>query len=241
LNLDYSSSAPAPYVMFRRAAGVCWESAVQYVGLIAFLIAVPLSVVGAVAFSRYQRASAAKRTASSGPSVAPPGLRARRRRALWVTAGFLSLIPVLFIGLSIGLTVNGLSLRTHVEPVAGWSRTDGTVIGVVTVPVIKGAVYAPIIRFSAVGHAVIFRGPTSSDIPTIGSRAAVSYDPHDPSDAHDLSLGSVWEWQFYAGIASLPLEALWVAKAITTIMRVRRRLRRRGERLPSPRAPIENG
>ena len=136
-------------------------------------------------------------------TYAPRARNGRRYTALVL----LFSLPLVWIALGSGLIAAGLGTRSQVEPVAGWAQTTGWVAGFRTdlSPYDKGPNYTPVIAFRAAGHVVTFSAPEAPAPPTVGSQARVAYDPRDPADAHDLSIGSSWEGQFYLGVGFLVL------------------------------------
>jgi hypothetical protein len=119
------------------------------------------------------------------------------------------LLMVFMTGLMIWVTMQGLSIRRQVEPVAGWQQTSGWIASFNTVqtPSNSQPVYYPLIGFRAQGRIFTFRSPTTLSLPTVGARAQVSYDPRDPAQAHDLSMGSAWKLPFYGGLVGAPIFA----------------------------------
>jgi hypothetical protein len=116
----------------------------------------------------------------------------------------LFLVPVVWIGLGAWLVAGGLGIRSHVEPVAGWPQTTGWVAGfhAYQPSYADGPYYRAVIAFRAAGHVVMFSAQVPGP-PTVGAPARVTYDPHNPADAHDLSLGSYGEGQIYLGVGCL--------------------------------------
>jgi hypothetical protein len=77
----------------------------------------------------------------------------------------------------------------------------------------KGYAYQPVVAFTdAAGRRIVFTPPGRSTSAGIGSRVLVSYDPRDPSEAHDLSDDAPWRWQLGAGmvILALSLIGIWL-------------------------------
>jgi hypothetical protein len=137
--------------------------------------------------------------AMADPRGRRPRMPASRRQRVVavVVAGFCSLFVV---GMSVSLVVRGLHTRSLLQPVPDGVEVTGTVVDVY-VHQYKGVVYAPVVAFTdSAGRRHAFRAPTSSNRPTIGAPALVSYNPTKPVEAHDLSDSSgSWEMPFYTG------------------------------------------
>jgi Protein of unknown function (DUF3592) len=140
---------------------------------------------------------------SRAVTYTPRARKARRYTAL----ALLFLVPLGVIGLGAWLLAAGIGIRSQVEPVAGWLQTTGRVTSFHTYqPTYEGQlVYRPVIAFRAADRIITFSAPGVGQPPVIGSPVRVAYDPRDPADAHDLSLGSSWEGQFYLGIGLMVL------------------------------------
>jgi hypothetical protein len=81
-----------------------------------------------------------------------------------------------------------------------------------------------VIAFHANNQLVTFDQPiVTVDPPLTGSQVMVSYDPRDPGDAHDLSMGSAWELQFYGGMALAVLSLVPEFFLVRAGLRARRR------------------
>ena len=150
------------------------------------------------------------------------------RRQRVVTGVFAGLGFLAVVGMSVSLLVGGLHTRSLLRPVPGGVRANGTVVDVY-VHRYKGVVYAPIVAFTdSAGQVHTFRAPTSSDRPTIGASALVSYNPMNPAEAHDLSDSSrSWRTPFYTGailLTFVSVESLAVGAFV--VHRRRRRARR---------------
>ena len=61
------------------------------------------------------------------------------------------------------------------------------------------------IAFRAAGHVVKFSAPGVAVPPRVGAPAQVTYDPRNPADAHDLSIGSAEDGQIYVSAGFLVL------------------------------------
>jgi hypothetical protein len=142
----------------------------------------------------------------NGRGVAADAPRPRSGRR-YTALALLFLLPLVWIALGSALVAAGLRTRSQVEPLSGWLQTTGWVAGfhVDQSAADKGPNYTPVIAFRAAGHVVTFSAPEAPAPPAVGSRVRVAYDPRDLADAHDLSLGSSWEGQFYLGIGFLVL------------------------------------
>jgi hypothetical protein len=116
-------------------------------------------------------------------------------------------VPVTCVTLGAWLVAAGLGIRGRVEPVAGWPQTTGWVAGFRndTPAGAKQPAYAAVIAFRVAGHVVTFSAPGADDLPRVGAPVRVTYDPRNPADAHDLSLGSYWVGQIYLGAGFLVL------------------------------------
>jgi hypothetical protein len=114
--------------------------------------------------------------------------------------------PLVWVGLGAWLLAAGLGIRSQVEPVSGWPQTTGWVAGFHTYPpaMANEPAYRAVIAFRAAGHTVTFSAGVPLP-PTVGAPARVAYDPRNPADAHDLSLGSYGEGQIYLGAGCLVL------------------------------------
>lgn len=136
---------------------------------------------------------------AEGTASYAPRDRKGRRYYLLVMLFFM---PVVWIGLGAWLLIAGLGIRSHTDPVAGWPQTTGWVARVhYSWPsYAKEPTYTPVIAFRAAGHLVTFTAPGDSDRPAVGAPALIAYNPRDPADAHDLSIGSRWAGVFYLGI-----------------------------------------
>lgn len=133
-------------------------------------------------------------------------------------------LPLIWAGLGAWLLAAGLGLRSQVEPVAGWPQTTGRIAGFHTYQPSydNEPTYRPVIAFRAAGHVVMFSAPGASVPPTVGAPVRVTYDPRNPADAHDLSLGSDGDGQIYLGIGFLVLGVALMALLYWLIF-VRRR------------------
>jgi hypothetical protein len=151
-------------------------------------------------------------------------LRIRQRTALAglvaVFVGFLVVISVCIWGIAIGL-----GIKDKVEPVSGWPQTAGWVASFRTYQEgDQGPSYRAVIAFREHNKVVTFDAPiTTQEPPLVGSRALVSYDPLNPANAHDLSIGSSWEFPFYAGILFLILALFAILLLARFVLRARRR------------------
>ena len=130
----------------------------------------------------------------------------RQRMVAGVVAG-IGFVGI--VGMSVALVDGGLHTRSLLRPVPNGVQATGTVVDVY-VHRYKGVVYAPIVMFTdTAGRRHTFRAPTSSEPPTIGGSALVSFDPLNPADAHDLSDNSAsWKMPFYTGAILLTFVSL---------------------------------
>jgi hypothetical protein len=148
-----------------------------------------------------------------------------RQRAIVVLLGACFVLGLGLVALCIWVTVLGLGIRDRVEPVRGWPQAAGWVAGFHTYQGDSGPYYRPVIAFRADNRVIRFDAPTTTtEPPVVGSRALVSYDPLNPADAHDLSMGSgAWELPFYGGIIFLVVVLALGFFFTRQILRVRRR------------------
>jgi Protein of unknown function (DUF3592) len=152
--------------------------------------------------------------------------KGRLAGAVAIVAG-LNLMALVLVGLCIWVVTLGLSVRSQVEPVAGWRQTPGWVAGSQTVQTDRGPVYRPVVAFRAQDRVITFTAPITTSPPQVGSRAEVSYDPQDPPRAHDRSLGSAWEVEVYGGLVGAAITAgMAVVFCWLTVTRFRRQIRR---------------
>jgi hypothetical protein len=156
-----------------------------------------------------------------GPRPRMPASRGQRV----VAVVFVGLCSLVVVGMSASLVVHALHTRSLLRPVPDGVEVTGTVVDVY-VHQYKGVVYAPVVAFTdSAGRVHTFRAPTSSNRPTIGAPALVSYDPRNPVVAHDLSdsAGS-WELPFYTGAILLTFVSVeGVAGGAFLVHRRRRR------------------
>ena len=158
----------------------------------------------------------------------PGGQRTRTpatRRQRVVAGVFAGLFSLIVVGMSVSLVVGGLHTRSLLRPVPGGVQATGTVVDVYAHQY-RGVVYAPIVAFTdSAGRRHTFRAPTSSDQPTIGAPALVSYNPANPAEAHDLSDSSgSWKMPFYTGAILLTFVSIeGVAVGVFVMHRQRRR------------------
>lgn len=131
---------------------------------------------------------------------------------------------------SITLIVSALHTRSLVRPVPGGIQTTGRVVEVQTVWAKDGDVYRPIVAFTdSSNHRIVFSAPTSDDEPNVGDSAQVSYDPDDPTTAHDLSDSSgSYSAPMFAGVAILIVAVALTPLYVWLLVRVFRS--RRGSR-----------
>lgn len=129
--------------------------------------------------------------------------------------------------LGISLMISGRHVRSDERPVAGWITTTGSVVGVHRVSGKDGDTYGPVVSFTDMtGVRHTFTAPLSSTAPAMGDSAKVSYNPADPSKAHDLSdNGSSWLAQFAVGVVILSVAGLLLLLVLTILIRAWRRRR----------------
>jgi hypothetical protein len=105
---------------------------------------------------------------------------------------------VLFVAVGVIFIVEGISKANSVSPVSGGVTTTGTIISFNTGQSCgRGGCtpwWQPTITFNtASDHLVTFTGPQDLSSETVGETVKVSYNPSNPTDAHDLSanVGSI--------------------------------------------------
>jgi hypothetical protein len=153
----------------------------------------------------------------------------RPSKGRWYTAlVLLFALPLMFVVGGLWFLHVGLGDRSQAEPVAGWSQTTGWVVSFRTyLPSYTNTpTYPTLIAFRAGGHVVTFSAPGVASPPTVGAPVRVAYDPRNPADAHDLSLGPDGEGQIYLGIGALVLGVVLTAFTYWLIF-IRRRSARR--------------
>jgi hypothetical protein len=142
-----------------------------------------------------------------------------------IILAFQSVVFAALLALAVYGIASSLHTRLLEKPIPGGVTTTGTVIGVRNVPSKYAYVYAPVVRFydpRGISYQVI--GPTSSECPTVGELALVSYLPSDPENAHDLSASSgAWQWPFYTCLFILMMTLAALALVIWLVVRARRR------------------
>jgi hypothetical protein len=147
------------------------------------------------------------------PGAVPYARRARKAR--WYTAlVLLFLLPLALIVPGAALIATELGVRSQLEPVAGWPQTTGRIVSFHTYQPYSANVpaYVPVIAFRAGGYLVTFSPPGLPDPPTVGAPAQVAYNPRDPADAHDLSIGSGrWAGPFYLGLGFVAFGVAFLA------------------------------
>ena len=151
--------------------------------------------------------------------------KGRRYTAL----ALLFLVPAVWAGLGVWLLAAGLGLRSQAEPVAGWPQTTGWVAGfhAYQPSYAQEPDYRAVIAFRAAGRVVTFSVQAPGP-PKVGAPARVSYDPDNPADARDLSLGSDGEGQIYLGVGCLVLGVTLMAFLYWLVF-----LRRKSARRPA--------
>lgn len=125
-------------------------------------------------------------------AVSPRSRRSRKIRG-WI---------MLFVGfaVSLWLIVEGLDTRSIERPVPNGITTTGTTIGYRVAQEWDND-YRPVVAFmSADGQRIVFSAPALKKRPTVGSVVSVSYDPRNPTTAHDLSDTALWREEFYVGL-----------------------------------------
>jgi len=129
-------------------------------------------------------------------------------RGLRIFGGF---VVLAYVGAALLISA-GLHTRSLGEPIGGGIRTSGVVVAE-HVSHERSYVYRPIVQFlDADGQRTEFEGAPRQSPVGVGKRVPVSYDPSNPSEAHDLAPNSTWVFQFGAGLAFLliALGCTWV-------------------------------
>jgi hypothetical protein len=97
----------------------------------------------------------------------------------------------------------GLHTRSLGQPISGGVRMSGVVVSE-RVTHEKGYMHRPIVLFRDTrGQRIEFEGAPRQSPTGINNPVPVSYDPSDPSHAHDLTSNSTWLYQFGAGACFL--------------------------------------
>jgi Protein of unknown function (DUF3592) len=137
------------------------------------------------------------KTGSPRKPPSPRALAIRRR----IFYGF-----VVFTYVGAWLLISaGLHTRSLGQPISGGVRTSGVVVSE-RVTHEKGYTYRPIVMFrDTLGRQIEFEGTSRQSPAGIDNSVPVSYDPSDPSHAHDLASTSTWLFQFGAGSCFLLL------------------------------------
>ena len=134
-------------------------------------------------------------------------------------------IPIFFIGMGgwgIGHVTHEQSL---LRPVQGGLQTEGQIISE-DESCYRSCTYTPTIQFMDLhGGVHQFTAPPSQDYLSEGTSVTVSYNPANPSEAHDLSDGgsSSWNLPLFTSIFFIAISGLFLAFAGTTTVRRRRR------------------
>lgn len=137
-----------------------------------------------------------------GAADHPPRRRNRRRP---LALALLFAVPTAWVAVAIWLLVVGLGIRSQTGPVSGWPQTSGriTAVRVTDHTYDRSQDYYPIIAFRDGGRIITFEGPVTSTPPSVGALIRVTFNPGNPHDAHDLSMGSAWKIRFYGAIGLL--------------------------------------
>lgn len=124
--------------------------------------------------------------------------------------------------------------RDDLQPIHGGTRTLGHVVAV-KVHDGQSTTYQPTIEFrDSAGELVRFTSQYTSTKPLEGASAEVSYDPHDPHHAHDLSdAGATWQWPFFTGVVIGGFAILVAAVLAGVLLRQRRAT-------SAPAGPVDN-
>jgi Protein of unknown function (DUF3592) len=173
----------------------------------------------------------------NGPGAVTYARRPSKGRR-YTALTLLFLLPVTWIVIGACLIVNELGVRNQLAPVAGWPQTTGRIVSVRTYQPYSTNVptYVPVIAFDAGGYLVTFSPPGLPNPPTVGAPARVAYNPHDPADAHDLSISSGrWEGPFYLGIGFAAVGFALLAFLYWLVF-----LRRKSARWSSGAEPVPN-
>jgi hypothetical protein len=148
--------------------------------------AIRLAIVGTL-FGRVSLVSLLGGDQASSPVV--DGARWHRRPASRPVALVLQLV---FAAVGVFFVVSGYNGWAAVQPIAGGKTVSGTVVSVVNGESCGrygcSPNWTPTIRFNtSSGESHTFVGPTYSGQISAGQDVQVSYDPADPTTAHDVS------------------------------------------------------
>lgn len=148
--------------------------------------------------------------------------RQKKEPPRWAAYLFGAAVFVFLLGLSTWLTVGALHSRADSRPIAGGVEVTGKVVDVDRT---SDSTYSAVIEFTdSAGRRYAFTGPSGEQEPGIGEPARVSYDPHDPSRAHDLTFNHAsWKWPFWTGVSSIATTLLFALLAVAVVLRQRAR------------------
>jgi hypothetical protein len=146
-----------------------------------------------------------------------------RQRRFRKTIGWIMIFASFAVG--VWAIAEGLHTHSRERPVSGGVQTTGTVIGYRPVQEWEDD-YSPVVAFTdANGQRIVFSAPALRTPPMVGSVVSVSYDPQQPTTAHDLSDTALWRLQLYVGLfaiavcLSMVLLIGWLARRNRTRLR----------------------
>jgi hypothetical protein len=130
----------------------------------------------------------------------------------------LILVVVVFAGVAVTFLTLGIWGFGHVRheqslltPIPGGSVTTGKVVDSQEY-CFRGCTYAPAIRYTD-EHGIVhtFTAPPQNNYPPVGSKVQVSYNPHVPGEAHDITNGpSSWSLELAMAVLAICVGGLFV-------------------------------
>lgn len=121
-------------------------------------------------------------------TMARSGGRSFKARLVKPLRWFLAVILLVLAGVGIHQALHERSLAS---PIPGGVRTIGTVTDVEPFCG-RGCSYDAVVTYTVDGRTYTVTGTRRNDAPRIGSPNPVSYDPHNPADAHDIGTRGPW-------------------------------------------------
>ncbi|HET6165945.1 MAG TPA: DUF3592 domain-containing protein [Marmoricola sp.] len=139
----------------------------------------------------------------------------------WVVYVIAALTFAFVLGMSTWLLVGALHDRDDSQPIAGGVEVTGRVVDV---DATSGRTWRAVIEFAdRAGRKHTVTGPSGNERPEVGEPARVSYDPADPSRAHDLTFNHAsWKWPFWTGIFCVAVAMLGAVTCGVVVVRQRR-------------------
>jgi len=125
----------------------------------------------------------------------------------WIVVAVLIAITSAF---ALPLLIEGLAWRSRTQPIDGGVTTTGRVVEVfVDEGARGGATYRAEVEYvDAAGGRHTITNKAGDQEPALNSAVQISYDPDDPTRAHDLTTGKgVWKWPFWTGVLLLVMAA----------------------------------